>query len=110
VSEDESRGPAPDMLLYDLSKYLLTLCLLILGGLLTLTETANSPLPPRALAVILGSLVISSTLSLTCIGRIVSARHTGKPATSARRLNGWATLFLGGGVGAFLMVWISQLF
>lgn len=101
---------SPDLLLYDLSKYLLTLCLLVLGGVLTLTGTAAEAPPPATLLVIIGSLAISGFLSISCISTIVKARYALQPAPPyVRTVNGLALAFLGAGVGAFIVIWVTQL-
>lgn len=117
--EDEATSPtlapidpahSPDLLLYDLSKYLLTLCLLVLGGVLTVTGTADEAPPPATLLVIIASLAISGFLSISCISTIVKARYALQPAPRyVRAVNGLALAFLGAGVGAFLVIWVNQL-
>jgi hypothetical protein len=117
--EDEATSPtlapvdpahSPDLLLYDLSKYLLTLCLLVLGGVLTVTGTADETAPPATLLVIIASLAISGFLSISCISTIVKARYALRPAPRyVRTINGLALAFLGAGVGAFLVIWVNQL-
>lgn len=100
---------SPDLLIYDLSKYLLSLCLLILGGVLTVTQTATEPPPPPPIILIVGCLAISGLLSITCISSIVKARYRGVPARRVRLINQLAMGFLGAGVGAFLVIWIDLL-
>lgn len=104
---------SPDLLIYDLSKYLLSLCLLILGGVLTVTQTvtqaATEPLPPSPIILIVGCLAVSGLLSITCISSIVKARYRGVPARRVRLINQLAMGFLGAGVGAFLVIWIDLL-
>lgn len=116
---EDSVGPAtqlapetdPEILLYDYSKYLLTLSMLILGGVLTISQNAdlaNRP-PPLVLLTILVPIAGSGFLSLSCLAAIVGARVKGKPQKTARWLNQGAMLLLGAGVASFLISWIEQL-
>ena len=116
---EDSVGPAtqlapetdPEILLYDYSKYLLTLSMLLLGGVLTISQgsdPATRP-PPLALLTILVPIAASGFLSLSCLATIVDARVKGKPQKSARWLNQGAMLLLGTGVASFLVSWIEGL-
>ncbi len=116
---EDSVGPAtqlapetdPDILLYDYSKYLLTLSMLILGGVLTISQgsdPATRP-PPATLLTVLVPIAASGFLSLSCLTTIVRSRVTGKPQTRAAAYNQAAMALLGVGVGAFLFSWINQL-
>ena len=96
---------AADMLVYDLSKFLLTLSLLVMGGVLTLAETAAERPPTAATLVVIGCLVLSGFVSMGCITAIVNARHRGTQPRHALLLNQIAGALLGAGVGAFLVVW-----
>lgn len=104
-------GPetAPDLLVYDLSKYLLSLCLLILGAVLTLGQTQEADIPTPALMLVIGCLAVSGLLSLSCINQVVSSRLKAKPARHIGALNRLALGFLGAGVGGFLVIWTNQL-
>ncbi len=100
---------APDLLIYDLSKYLLSLCLLILGAVLTVQQSQAADIPTEALILVIASLAISGLLSLSCINQVVTARLNAKPARHIGLLNRLALGFLGMGVGGFLMIWTSEL-
>jgi hypothetical protein len=104
-------GPetAPDLLIYDLSKYLLSLCLLILGAVLTVQQSEAADIPTEALIVVIASLAVSGLLSLSCINQVVTARQAAKPARHIGLLNRLALGFLGMGVGGFLVIWTQQL-
>jgi hypothetical protein len=94
-----------DLLVYDLSKFLLTLSLLVMGAVLTLSSTAAERPPVAALLVVIGCLVVSGFVSMSCLSSIVTARHRGGQARHALVLNQIAAGLLGAGVGAFLVVW-----
>ncbi len=116
---EDSVGPAtqlapetdPDILLYDYSKYLLTLSMLILGGVLTISQgsdPATRP-PPAILLAVLVPIAASGFLSLSCLATIVRSRLSGRPQTKAPMMNQAAMGLLGAGVAAFLVSWINQL-
>lgn len=94
-----------DLLVYDLSKFLLTLSLLVMGAVLTLSGTATERPPAAALLVVIGCLVVSGFVSMSCLSTIVTARHRGGQARHALLMNQIAAGLLGAGVGAFLVVW-----
>lgn len=116
---EDSVGPAtqlapetdPEILLYDYSKYLLTLSMLVLGGVLTISQSSDpaNKLPAPLLLAILVPIAGSGLLSLSCLSTIVRSRMTGKSQRSAGTLNQMAMGLLGAGVAAFLMSWITQL-
>jgi hypothetical protein len=116
---DDDVGPAtqlapetdPEILLYDFSKYLLTLSMLILGGVLTISQSgdiANRP-PPEVLLTILLPIAGSGFLSLSCLSTIVRSRVEGKPQRHAAKFNRGAMGLMGVGVGGFLLSWVIEL-
>ena len=116
---EDSVGPATqlapetdsEILLYDYSKYLLTLSMLILGGVLTISQSsdiANRP-PTQVLLMILIPIAGSGFLSLSCLSSIVRSRVDGKPQRHAAKLNRGAMGLLGAGVGSFLLSWVIEL-
>lgn len=116
---EESVGPAtqlapetdPEILLYDYSKYLLTLSMLLLGGVLTISQGGDPAMrpPPLVLLTILVPIAGSGFMSLSCLAAIVGARVKGKPQKSARWLNQAAMGLLGAGVASFLISWVEQM-
>ena len=120
MSDDESRAdpralaPAEhygESLLYDYSKHLTTLSLLAIGGVLTVTQTADtSDVKPPIVAVILGALALAGILAFSTANGLVAARSTGKePPPGLPTLLKIATAFLGVGTGGFLMMWWDSL-
>lgn len=105
--------PAQDkvLLLYDYSKHLLSLALLGLGGIVSLAQSPQGQkLPPPVVSMILVCLALSGFAALTCSAAILRARQrdlpVGKIAWTSSQL---AMMFLGIGVGGFIVVWIKTL-
>ena len=101
----------PDLLLYDYSKYLLTLALLVLGGVLSLTQGAGgAKLDERLIIIVVVFLAVSGGASLSCANEIVRVRTGRRKRTRLLEVYNQAAMgFLGGGVGAFLFVWVGAL-
>ena len=108
---DEEQGP-PDgqMVLYDFFKWLTTLCLLTLGGVLSLSQSAAVHLRDGDIAKLLVPLCLAAILGLTGASGIVRAKVGGK-APWIRPLHriGLATASLGLGVGVFLVLFWDSL-
>lgn len=109
--EEEARARDKDALLYDYSKHVLSLALLGIGGIVSLTQ---SPVGQRIASVevvmLIGMFAAAGVAALTCTEAILRARWD--DATTPRKA--WlssraAMLFLGMGVGAFMLVWIIAL-
>ena len=118
--DEETRGDprnaAPpdaygETLLYDYAKHLTTLALLAIGGVLTVTQTANrADVKPPVIAIVLGAIAIAGILAFSTANGLVAARSTGKePPPGLPRLLRIATGFLGMGTGGFLMMWWDSL-
>lgn len=101
----------PDVLLYDYSKYLLTLALLVLGGVLSLTQgAAAEAIPRKPLIVVVVLLAVSGVSSLSAANEVVRARTEGRAVRARSRYFSQAAMgTLGMGVGAFLSVWVKAL-
>ena len=98
-------------LLYDFSKFVTTLSLIALGGVLTLTQAADvDHLATWKLVLIIGSISIGGILALTTANGVVDARAADKPPS--RRLSfqlKTAMLSIALGLGAFLETWLQIL-
>jgi hypothetical protein len=101
----------PEILLYDYSKYLLTLSMLLLGGVLTISQSGDPATRPPAgvLLTILIPLAGSGFCSLSCLTSIVRSRVERKPQHNAAKFNRAAIGLMGVGVGAFLLAWVIEL-
>ena len=118
MSDDETKLPTEvdpgrygETLLYDFSKFLTTLSLLALGGVLTLTQAAEpGELKPYNIGLVLGFISLGGIFSLSTANFLVEARTTDKEPSR------WLPLYLklgmiliGIGLGAFLYLWWQAL-
>ncbi|MGZ8346959.1 MAG: hypothetical protein ACXWUP_07610 [Allosphingosinicella sp.] len=112
--EDEGKlpiGPPHDRysegLLYDFSKFMTTLALLALGGVLSLTQAAGDrDLPSWKIGLIIGAISIGGVFALTTANALVDARASGKEPS--KRLPLQIKIAMGSialGLGAFLQMW-----
>jgi len=118
--EDDSRvGPKPgddggaygEGLLYDFSKFLTTLAILALGGVLTLTQTADhDDIKTTNIVIAVVAIALAGTLALTTANSIAYARGSGQilPGNLHRYVLA-AMGLLGTGVGSFLYMWLDSL-
>jgi hypothetical protein len=100
-----------ESLLYDFSKFLTTLSLLALGGVLTLTESADrADIKPFNIALILILITAAGILALTAANNLVIARASGDEPHKGLRLQvRIAMAALGMGTGVFLAMWWDKL-
>ncbi|HYI38949.1 MAG TPA: hypothetical protein VE053_01370 [Allosphingosinicella sp.] len=118
--DDEDRvrpGPGGDSaaygesLLYDFSKFLTTLAILALGGVLTLTQTADrSDIKTTNIIIAVVAIALAGTLALTTANSIAYARASAQALP--RNLHRYmlaAMGLLGTGVGSFLYMWMDTL-
>lgn len=101
----------PELLLYDYSKFLLTLGLLILGGVLTLVQgPASAKLAGSEVLMVVVPLSLSCVCSLSVANDVVRARQKGRAVTRWVAASGQAAMFfLGSGVATFLLLWIRTI-
>lgn len=120
MSEDseiwDPKAVAPDLrygetLLYDFSKFLTTLSLLALGGVLTLTQTADrTDIKLFNIIFVLAAIALAGILSITTANALVDARAAGKePHAALPKIMKAAMGLLGVGTGGFLMIWLDML-
>lgn len=100
-----------ELLLYDYSKFLLTLGLLVLGGVQTLAQGPQAEkLQQAQIVIVVVALALSCVSSLSVVNDIVRARQKGRPVTRWVAMMGQSAMFfLGSGVGAFLLTWLDTL-
>jgi hypothetical protein len=119
TDEDSTVAPrsvAPDShygetLLYDLAKFYTTLSILAVGGVLTVTATADPrDVKPVIVAVILAAIALAGTFSVSVAHAIADARISGRdPKPGLALTMRAATALLGMGTGGFLMTWWDSL-
>lgn len=111
MTTDEVRARDKDALLYDYSKHILSLALLGIGGIVSLTQ---SPVGQRIgsveVVMLIAMFAASGGCALTCTEAILRARWEDQTTPRKAWLSSrGAMLFLGMGVGAFMLVWILAL-
>ena len=99
------------ILLYDYSKHLLSLALFGIGGIVSLTQSPQGQkIPALIVAMMLVMLALSGLCALSCTAAILRARQrdlpVGRGAWTSSQL---AMMFLGTGVGGFLVIWIKAI-
>ena len=100
-----------EALLYDFSKFLTTLSLLALGGILTLTQTADEHVVKRpVVAFVAGAVALCGILAFSAASKLAKTGPVGRNErlTPQNMLRG-AIAFLGLGAGGFLMLWWKSL-
>lgn len=113
----ETAAAEPDVaqdkvvLLYDYSKHLLSLPLLGIGGIVSLAQSPQGQkIPGLIVSIMLGALALSGFCSLSCSAAILRARQRDVAVgPGAWRGSQLAMMFLGMGVGGFLIIWIETL-
>jgi len=112
---DEPDGPNPikpledDGYLYDYFKYLTSLALLTLGGVLTLSETAEDRFTRYALTAVLILVTASGVLSFSAVGEIVQGRRTGTKYPHIELIRRAAPALLALGIGVFVYLFQKKL-
>ncbi|KQN25688.1 hypothetical protein ASE86_05625 [Sphingomonas sp. Leaf33] len=111
ASVEPDPGQDNVVLLYDYSKHLLSLSLLGIGGIVSLAQSPQGQkIPGLIVSMMLGALALSGFCALSCSASILRARErdvaVGRGAWLSSRL---AMMFLGIGVGGFLIIWIETL-
>jgi len=110
MSDEETPGVAPEpteaeTLQYDFLKFLTTLAILVLGGVLSLAPSKEH-LPRGSLVMVM--IMVSMAGAVAAIGAdgIVAARIAKRPLGRFARLSrGIAMGLLGAGTGFFLSIW-----
>lgn len=96
-----------ESLLYDLAKFVTTLSLLSIGGVLTLTQAASrGAYPPTWLAFALSAIAFAGLCSFGTAYSLADARTRGRePSPRLGLLLQIATALLGIGTGSFVWMW-----
>lgn len=100
-----------DALLYDYSKHILSLALLGIGGIVSLTQSPiGQSIPNIQVAILLCAFATSGLCALGCSASILRAHQRDLPVGRDAWLgHQGAMMFLGMGVGGFLLNWIDAL-
>jgi len=100
-----------ELLLYDYFKYLTSLVLLTLGGILIVMKDFD-PADVKPQMVIITIILISTAgvLAFSGSAEIVRSRYTGKPATRSLKIaRAGAPALLAFGIGLFLAMFVDSL-
>jgi hypothetical protein len=100
-----------ETLLYDFAKFITTLSLLLLGGMLTLSTAARAgDLKLFNLIFVTVAIAVAGMTAFVTANALVDARATGRePSPHLPRLMKFATGIIGVGLGGFLMMWLDSL-
>ena len=118
IEEDtkiEPREHAPadqygEALFYDLGKFLTTLSLLTIGGVLTIADSDRVQVKPTGIAIIAIVLSLAAVVAASIPTGIAQARLKGVAInTNLSRMLSISMALLGLGVGMFLYTWIAKL-
>lgn len=98
-----------ETLLYDFAKTLTSLCLLVLGGVLTLGGTEQAAdIPLYGLVFTTGSIALAGMLALSTVFGIVKARAENcEPLKNILLLIKAANFLFGVGLGGFMIIWLE---
>jgi hypothetical protein len=112
----DPKSAAPDgrygeTLLYDFAKFLTTLSLFALSGVLALTQAADrSDVKLFNMLMVLGAIALAGILSISTANALVDARSTGKePHPRLASVIKAAMGLLGVGTGGFIYMWWDSL-
>ena len=98
-------------MLYDFAKFLTTLALLMLGGVLTVTQTADKAVAkPPVIAIVVSFIALAGVCAISAAGKLAKVNLSLRVErfTPQHYLMG-AIAFLGMGAGGFLMLWWKTL-
>jgi len=100
-----------ETMLYDFAKFLTTLSLLVLGGMLTLSSAAREgDLKLFNIIFVSGAVALAGMMSFVTANALVDARARGRqPSDQLPTLMKVSTGLIGLGVGGFLMMWLDTL-
>ncbi|HYI42359.1 MAG TPA: hypothetical protein VD768_01895 [Sphingomicrobium sp.] len=99
-----------ELLLYDFFKFLTSMSLLTLGGMLAISQSVDrGDIAPFALIVVLLIISGGGISSFVGAGEIVKQRYTGSPSRSLEFHRKAAPSMLAIGIGMFLGVYVDTL-
>lgn len=111
VSAEPDPGQDKVVLLYDYSKHLLSLALFGVGGVVSLAQSPQGQkIPALIVAMMLVALALSGLCALSCTAAILRARQRDLPVGRGAWVSSQLSMmFLGTGVGGFLVIWIKAI-
>jgi hypothetical protein len=108
---DAPEGRYAETLLYDLSKFLTSLALLAVGGVLTIADSARGAgIKPGALIMVTSVLFTALVLSASTSSTIAVYRYSGRPMKPKLHYYLLATVgLLAMGLGMFTFMWVDKI-
>ena len=116
--EEESKLPVEtphdrysEGLLYDYAKFMSTLALLALGGVLSLSQAADaSSLPRWKIGFVIGAISLGGVFAFATANALVDARSRGREPSKRLPLQiKAATAAIAIGLGGFLQMWWTSI-
>jgi len=112
---DEEQGPAAqshgDAYLYDFFKYMTSVSLLTLGGVLTVSQMDGDDLERHTLLIVMTPVALSTLMAFTGAVEMVKAKSSGKELSkSVHRMAKFAPGAFLLGVGAFIAMFVDVTF
>jgi hypothetical protein len=100
-----------ETLLYDLAKFLTSLSLLAIGGVLTIADSSHGPpVKPGGLIMVTCVLFLALVLSASTASTIAIYRYSDRPMKPRLHYYLLATVgLLGMGLGMFTFMWIHKI-
>ena len=99
-----------DLVLYDYFKHLTTLSLLVLGGILTISQTAKgAAMKPAGMMIVVGVVVLAGVLAFSGSSEIARAHYQGDHPKKLDFLRKAAPITLSVAVGMFLFLFNKAL-
>ena len=98
-------------LLYDQGKFLTTLSILAVGGVLTIADSADrGDINPTSIIMVTCVLFLAAVLAASTASTIAFDRYSGKPTKRYLHYYILATVgLLGMGLGMFVFMWMDKL-
>ncbi len=111
IEDEEIKQGEGASLHYDFAKFLTTLSLVALGGVLGLTEKIDPSLAkPVIVGFVAGSIGLAGVSALSAAASIAGVAAGKKARSLSPRINLMiAMLLLGMGAGGFVMIWLRSL-
>jgi hypothetical protein len=100
-----------ETLLYDFAKFMTTLSLLVLGGMLTLSQAARAgEVPIFSIVFVTGTVALAGMLAFSTASNLASARATRRePSPRLPLMMRASTGLVGIGTGGFIVMWLDTL-
>ena len=110
LASEAPRNRQGDLVLYDYFKHLTTLSLLVLGGILTISQTAKgAAMKPTGMMIVVGVVVLAGIFSFSGSSEIARAHYQGDQPKWLELYRKGAPLILSVAIGMFLFLFNKAL-